>query len=285
MRILLQWHDREGVRASLQNCEADGGADSFGHEWSLVPVRNVPACFESDPACFSEDGGGEEWFSTAAHVVNQTCRGPYQAHAPFGPGCALADVNPDSATIMCSTQNVYAARANVARVLGIPAEKVRIQYYEGTGAYGHSCYDDAAQAAAILSQAAGKPENQISGQLVQTVSRMLEGRKFKQQCDRLCKPTLAIQESFGRAADSGRWTEEIPERISSRLTSLAAGTAMQTCTWPVQVSTSHVQACSLACMPARATCTHVLWRARQHEARARMFSGVQASTRLCTHVH
>ena len=23
---------------------------------------------------------------------------------------------------------------------------------------------------------------------------------------RLCKPTLAIQESFGRAADSGRWT-------------------------------------------------------------------------------
>src|SRR3989442_10900535 len=55
---------------------------------------------------------------------------------------------------------------------------------------------------------------------------------------------------------------------------------MQTCTWPVPVSTSHVQACSLACMPARATCTHVLWRARQHEARARMFSGVQASTRL-----
>ena len=48
----------------------------------------------------------------------------------------------------------------------------------------------------------------------------------------------------------------------------------------MQVSTSHVQACSLACMPARATCTHVLWRARQHEARARMFSGVQASTRL-----
>src|SRR6266581_9299559 len=34
-----------------------------------------------------------------------------------------------------------------------------------------------------------------------------------------------------------------------------AGSAMQTCTWPVQVSTSHVQACSLACMPARDSCT------------------------------
>ena|SRR3989454_1157247 len=29
---------------------------------------------------------------------------------------------------------------------------------------------------------------------------------FARAIDRLCKPTLAIQESFGRAADSGRWT-------------------------------------------------------------------------------
>ena len=39
----------------------------------------------------------------------------------------------------------------------MPAEKVRVQYYEGSGTYGHSCYDDVAQAAAILSQLAGKP--------------------------------------------------------------------------------------------------------------------------------
>src|SRR5436309_15407029 len=40
-------------------------------------------------------------------------------------------------------------------------------------------------------------------QPAQTRRRGTEGRKFKQgaamsQCDRLCKPTLAIQESFGR---------------------------------------------------------------------------------------
>ncbi len=34
---------------------------------------------------------------------------------------------------------------------------MRVQYYEGSGTYGHSCYDDVAQAAAILSQLAGKP--------------------------------------------------------------------------------------------------------------------------------
>jgi CO/xanthine dehydrogenase Mo-binding subunit len=39
----------------------------------------------------------------------------------------------------------------------LPVDKVRVQYYEGSGTYGHSCYDDVAQAAALLSQLAGKP--------------------------------------------------------------------------------------------------------------------------------
>ena len=82
---------------------------------------------------------------------------PYQAHAPFGPNGALADVTPDSALVICSTQDVYATRNALAGVLGVPSTKVRVQYYEGSGTYGHSCYDDAAQAAAILSQLAGKP--------------------------------------------------------------------------------------------------------------------------------
>jgi nicotinate dehydrogenase subunit B len=96
-------------------------------------------------------------FSGAAHVASQTCRSPYQAHAPFGPNGALADVGSDSALVICSTQDVYATRNTLASVLGMPPQKVRVQYYEGSGTYGHSCYDDVAQAAAILSQLAGKP--------------------------------------------------------------------------------------------------------------------------------
>ena len=97
-------------------------------------------------------------FGSAAHVVAKTTyRGPYQAHAPFGPNCALADVKADSALIMCSTQDVYGTRAKLSTMLGIPLDKVRVQYFEGSGTYGHSCYDDVALGAAILSQAAGKP--------------------------------------------------------------------------------------------------------------------------------
>src|SRR5580765_6116951 len=95
--------------------------------------------------------------TSAAHVVTQVGRAPYQAHAPFGPNCAVADVKADSALVMCSTQDVYATRRTLATLLKLPQESVRVQYYEGSGTYGHSCYDDAAQAAAFMSQEAGRP--------------------------------------------------------------------------------------------------------------------------------
>ena len=96
-------------------------------------------------------------FAGAAHVRSSAYFCPYQGHLPFGPNCALADVRPDGALIRSSTQDVYNARAMLARVLGMPADKVRVQYYEGSGTFGRSCYEDAAQAAAIMSQAVGRP--------------------------------------------------------------------------------------------------------------------------------
>jgi nicotinate dehydrogenase subunit B len=97
-------------------------------------------------------------FGNAPHVVARTTyHGPYQAHAPFGPNCAIADVTADSVLVICSTQDVYGTRGKLSTMLAMPPEKVRVQYYEGSGTYGHSCYDDVALASAILSQAAGKP--------------------------------------------------------------------------------------------------------------------------------
>jgi nicotinate dehydrogenase subunit B len=96
-------------------------------------------------------------FFGAAHVVTQKCFGPYQSHAPFGPNCAVADITTDSALVICSTQDIYTLRTTLARILGMPATKIRVQYYEGSGTYGHSCHDDVAEAAAMLSKEAGKP--------------------------------------------------------------------------------------------------------------------------------
>ena len=105
----------------------------------------------------AEKGDVATALGRAVHVVKATFRGPYQGHMPFGPNCAVADVTAAGTTVMCSTQSVYGTRDKVARVLGVPAATVRVQYFEGAGTFGRSCYDDAAQAAAIVSKEAGAP--------------------------------------------------------------------------------------------------------------------------------
>ena len=93
----------------------------------------------------------------ASIAATAVVRGPYQMHAPFAPNCALADVKAGEAQIYTSSQDVYATRRTLSRILGIAQEKIRVQYAEGAGTFGHSCYDDCAQAAALLSQMAGAP--------------------------------------------------------------------------------------------------------------------------------
>lgn len=90
-------------------------------------------------------------------VVAFEGHGPYQAHAPFAPNCALADIRANEGLVICSSQDVYACRRGLATLLGMQPEQLRVQFAENAGTYGHSCYDDAAQAAALLSRLAGAP--------------------------------------------------------------------------------------------------------------------------------
>ena len=124
------------------------GSDGLYARMRAVPTSDRVAVDAGDAAAA---------FDSAAHVVDFGAECPYQAHVPFAPNCALADVTTDSALVMCSTQDAYNLRMSLANVLGLALERVRVQYHEGAGTYGHSCYDDAAQAAAILSQETGRP--------------------------------------------------------------------------------------------------------------------------------
>lgn len=104
-----------------------------------------------------ERGDPQAGFGAAAQTVSMTCRGPYQAHAPFAPNCALADVRAGSALVIAPSQDIYALRRGLAPILGLEEPEIRVRYCDSAGTYGHSCYDDAAQAAAICSQLAGRP--------------------------------------------------------------------------------------------------------------------------------
>ena len=124
-----------------------------GHEALFDSFRSA----EADDLTDTDDGDVEAALSRATHVVSSAYRGPYQSHGTMAPNCAVADVTADAALIMCSDQGIYQTRDGIARLLGLPVEKIRVQYYEGSNAYGSSCYRDAAQAAAILSHEVGRP--------------------------------------------------------------------------------------------------------------------------------
>jgi nicotinate dehydrogenase subunit B len=112
---------------------------------------------KSSDVVIAEAGDARTAFDRSATVVSATYRGPYQSHGTMAPNCAIADVTRDSAHVMCSDQGIYQTRGGLSKVLGLPVEKIRVQYYAGSNTYGSSCYRDAAQAAAIMSQELGKP--------------------------------------------------------------------------------------------------------------------------------
>jgi CO/xanthine dehydrogenase Mo-binding subunit len=103
------------------------------------------------------NNGNAEPLLQGARVVSASYRGPYQSHGTMAPNCALADVTKDAALIMCSDQAIYQTRSSVAQLLGLPAEKVRVQFYSGSNTFGSSCYVEVALAAALMSKELGKP--------------------------------------------------------------------------------------------------------------------------------
>jgi CO/xanthine dehydrogenase Mo-binding subunit len=102
-------------------------------------------------------GNVDAALASAAHVVSSTYTYDYQMHGPIGPCAAIANVTPTTALIITNTQWVYRLRTLLSQTLGMPESQIRVQYMEGSSAFGHCETDDAASAAAVISQLSGKP--------------------------------------------------------------------------------------------------------------------------------
>ena len=94
---------------------------------------------------------------TAGKQMSATYWWPFQSHASLGPSCAVADFRPEGTTIWTASQGPHGMRANFARVFGIPEDKLRVVFVDGSGSYGSNGNDDAAADALLLSKAVGKP--------------------------------------------------------------------------------------------------------------------------------
>ena len=131
-------------------------------EWSGLPEQDRLAdTLRSDPSITEQS-----LITKGAPVAQQPQNAkrlaasyfwPMQSHASLGPSCAVADVRADSATIWTASQGIHDNQITYARFLGLPKDKVRLVYVEGSGCYGMNGHEDAAADAAILSQAVGRP--------------------------------------------------------------------------------------------------------------------------------
>jgi nicotinate dehydrogenase subunit B len=154
--------DLVGVVADRE-WDAVRAAEKLKVTWDVPPRLPAGRLFEAMRASRTIDsvivdaGDVPAALGTAAHIASATYYGPYQSHAPFAPSCALADVGAGSALVMCSTQFPHGVRNMLAQTLGLAADQVQVRYYEGAGVFGRACHDDCAIAAAVLSQAVGRP--------------------------------------------------------------------------------------------------------------------------------
>jgi nicotinate dehydrogenase subunit B len=95
--------------------------------------------------------------TTAAKQLSATYWWPFQSHASLGPSCAVVDFRPEGTTIWTASQGPHGMRTNFSRVFGIPENKLRVIFLDGSGSYGSNGNDDAAADALLLSRAVGKP--------------------------------------------------------------------------------------------------------------------------------
>jgi CO/xanthine dehydrogenase Mo-binding subunit len=91
--------------------------------------------------------------SAAVKTVSATYRKPYLAHASIGPSCAVAGIADEILTVWSHTQGPYPLRADIAKALNFPLDRVRVIHTQGSGCYGHNGADDVALDAALLTLA------------------------------------------------------------------------------------------------------------------------------------
>jgi CO/xanthine dehydrogenase Mo-binding subunit len=88
-----------------------------------------------------------------ARTLEAVYRRPYQMHASIGPSCAVAEMKGDALVIHTHSQSVFETSEAIAKMLGMPVEKVQARHMNGSGCYGHNGADDVAADAALLARA------------------------------------------------------------------------------------------------------------------------------------
>jgi CO/xanthine dehydrogenase Mo-binding subunit len=131
-------------------------------DWSGLPdqaeVYNALRKLKvADKVKLANTGDVDGAMASAVRTLKASYQWPAQTHGSIGPSCAIADYKDGSLTLWSATQGPHVTRDQVAALLALPKEKVRLIYVEGAGCYGRNGHEDATADAAIISRQIGKP--------------------------------------------------------------------------------------------------------------------------------
>ena len=133
----VKWSDWKGLPAQ---------ADLY------TTLRKTPSVNQT----IAHTGNTKEALAHAAKTIRASYMTPVESHASLGPSCAIAEVKGDTATIWAGTQGPSLLQANIAQLLNLKPENVRVIYYEAAGCYGRNGADPVAIDAALMSKLTGK---------------------------------------------------------------------------------------------------------------------------------
>jgi nicotinate dehydrogenase subunit B len=148
-----EWNAVRAAQA-LKVTWSDSKPDFPGHQRLHDHIRQAPII---EKKFQMQNGNFEDGIKQAVRVIEGEYEYPTHSHASTGPGCGLADVREDGATVWTSTQKPHYAAEGVADLLGLPKDKVRAIWMFGTGSYGRNDQGDATADAAVLSQHLNRP--------------------------------------------------------------------------------------------------------------------------------
>jgi len=129
--------------------------------WKTVPQPSSTTihAYLKERARTGDAGGSsvEKGFADAAKTLSATYTLAYIQHVPMEPRAGLAEWKDDRLTVWAGVDNPPAAQRDLARMFNLPAERVRVIVPDMGGGFGGKHAAPAAQEAARLAKAAGRP--------------------------------------------------------------------------------------------------------------------------------
>ncbi len=102
-------------------------------------------------------GDAESVLAGASRRVKARYDFAVQTHASLGPSCAVADYQDGRLTVWSASQATHSLLDELAPIVGVPKDRIRIVYLDGAGCYGRNGHEDASADAALIATAIGRP--------------------------------------------------------------------------------------------------------------------------------